>query len=67
MQHVFKEASIWDIPLLKPRFSCGVEHTILDSGLNVADTLVRSLDFFSDGGTCENGLIHVDGNALSFR
>ncbi len=59
-QHLFKEASIWDIPLVKPRFTCAINPTLLKrGGVDVADTLRYSLDFFTRGGTCTNGQIDV--------
>ena len=60
-QHLFKEESIWDIPLVKPRFTCAINPTVLRQrkDLDVADVLGDSLDFFSRGGKCENGQIDV--------
>ena len=54
-QHLFKDASIWEIPLVKPRFSCSldVSHGVED----LAGALRRNLDFFTQGGTCENGMM----------
>lgn len=58
--HLFKKVSIWDVPLVKPPFSCGVDPAVLGSGADVADALDRSLRMLSTGGACEDGLIHVD-------
>lgn len=54
-EHLFKEASIWEIPLVKPRFSCSLDAT--SSVNDVATALRRNLDFFTQGGTCENGMM----------
>lgn len=69
-QHLFKEASIWDIPLVKPRFTCAINPTLMrrrarpaQQDLDVADVLRNSLDFFSKGGKCPNGQIDVKPNA----
>ena len=60
-QHLFKEESIWDIPLVKPRFTCAINPMVLRQreDLEVADVLAANLDFFSRGGKCQNGLINV--------
>eukprot|EP00903_Cladosiphon_okamuranus_P009984 g9470.t1 len=60
-QHLFKETSIWDIPLVKPRFTCAISPTILRQrdDVDAADLLEDSLDFFSRGGKCPNGQIDV--------
>lgn len=65
-KHLFKTASIWDIPLVKPRFACAVEPKVLESqgDEQVAEVLVRSLDFFTKGGACEDGLIVVDSDLV---
>lgn len=59
-QHLFKAASIWDIPLVKPRYTCALNPMMKQSdlqGLDVASILQSNLDFFSKGGTCLNGVI----------
>lgn len=68
-EYLFKEVSIWDIPLVKPRFTCAVDPALLRnhastgaawgerSSFDVAHVLQDSLDFFSKGGTCPNGQI----------
>lgn len=54
-EHLFKAASIWEIPLVKPRFSCSLVAT--QSVDDVAGVLRRNLDFFTQGGKCENGMM----------
>ncbi|CAN0334430.1 unnamed protein product, partial [Ectocarpus sp. 12 AP-2014] len=57
-QNLFKEASIWDIPLVKPRFTCTIAADKLDSASpKTAQVLQSSVDFFANGGKCANGLI----------
>lgn len=56
-QHLFQEASIWDIPLVKPRFTCAIALALEPDSLRAATTLQNNLDFFSRGGKCEDGLI----------
>lgn len=57
-QHLFKEASIWNIPLVKPRYTCAIAPAQLETGSpKTAEALQSNLDFFSKGGQCANGLI----------
>ncbi|CAM9587062.1 unnamed protein product [Ectocarpus sp. 6 AP-2014] len=57
-QNLFKEASIWDIPLVKPRFTCTIAADKLDSASpKTAEALQSIVDFFAIGGKCANGLI----------
>lgn len=60
-QNLFKEASIWDIPLVKPRFTCAISPAILRQrdDVDVTGVLEDSLDFFARGGKCPNGQIDV--------
>lgn len=55
--NLFKTASIWEIPLVKPRFTCEIYPLTSVENAAVAGILQRSLDFFAMGGACENGLI----------
>ncbi|CAM9900724.1 unnamed protein product [Ectocarpus fasciculatus] len=58
-QNLFKEASIWNIPLVKPRYTCAIAPAQLEPGNpNTAEVLQSNLDFFSKGGKCANGLIN---------
>ncbi|CAM9945112.1 unnamed protein product [Ectocarpus sp. 12 AP-2014] len=57
-QNLFKEASIWDIPLVKPRFTCTMVADKLEStSRKTAQVLQSSVDSFANGGKCANGLI----------
>ncbi|CAN0343563.1 unnamed protein product [Ectocarpus sp. 12 AP-2014] len=59
-QNLFKEASIWDVPLVKPRYACAIAPAQLKPrSPNTAEVLQSNLDFFSKGGKCANGLIDV--------
>ncbi|CAM9164100.1 unnamed protein product [Ectocarpus sp. 6 AP-2014] len=55
--HLFQTASIWEIPLVKPRFTCELDPVSSADESDVADILQRNLDFFAMGGTCEGGVI----------
>ncbi|CAM9328797.1 unnamed protein product, partial [Ectocarpus sp. 12 AP-2014] len=60
--HMFKHASVWDVPLVKPRFLCSVNLVLAKQGYDVARELNRFADF-SDGGRgkkCEMGYLPLD-------
>lgn len=61
-QNLFKAASVWDIPLMKPRFACAIPNptTLPEEDEARAGALERSLEFFRMGGSCENGLVALD-------
>ena len=54
--------SVWDIPLMKPRFACAIPNptALPRDDAARADALSRSLDFFRMGGACENGLVALE-------
>eukprot|EP00752_Nemacystus_decipiens_P007288 g6521.t1 len=56
-KHLFQAASIWEIPLVKPRFACEIYPSRSVEEAEVAGVLRRNLDFFAMGGTCEGGTI----------
>eukprot|EP00904_Undaria_pinnatifida_P010718 jgi/Undpi1/6777/HiC_scaffold_21.g09255.m2 len=61
-QHLFKTASIWEIPLVKPRFTCTVDKPVVhaDAGLGDLGVILQAnLDFFTHGGTCDGGYIDM--------
>lgn len=61
-RNLFKTVSIWDIPLLKPRYTCTIDPALERSELTnpaFVSELKSNLDFFAKGGTCESGLIDM--------
>lgn len=57
-KNLFKAASIWEIPLVKPRYTCNVAPKFLaTSSDEVAGVLQDNLDFFARGGKCDSGVI----------
>ena len=46
-EHLFKAASIWEIPLVKTHFSCSLELDVAHSVDDVASVLRHNLDFFT--------------------
>ena len=62
--HMFEPASIWDIPLVKPRFACSFDMSPVNSGYDVAKELELHLGHFQHGGACETGFIPFDNGSL---
>lgn len=63
-RHMFQRASIWDIPLVKPRFGCAFDITLSAHGYDVAAELRAQLGHFMSGGKCDRGFIGLSRNAL---
>lgn len=57
--HMFQPASIWDIPLVKPRFGCAFDISMAAKGYDVAAALEAQLSHFVSGSSCERGFIHM--------
>jgi len=49
LAHVFKERSVWDIPLVKPHFSCLMDVGPSLQGLDVAEQLGKWMEGFRRG------------------
>lgn len=47
--HLFKAASVWDVPLLKPRFGCIVDLSPTLEGYDVAGPLAKRVEAFHHG------------------
>lgn len=62
--HMFRRASIWDIPLVKPRFGCSFDISMAAKGFDVATELNAHLGHFISRGTCERGFIALNKEAL---
>ncbi|CBJ32724.1 expressed unknown protein [Ectocarpus siliculosus] len=58
--HMFQKASVWDIPLVKPRFSCVIDISMAAKGYDVAAALEEQLSHFVSGSPCAWGSIHLD-------
>lgn len=58
-QHLFKAASIWDIPLVKPRFSCSLGPWVDLSENDLSAELRKQLDALMHGAACESGYMTI--------
>eukprot|EP00903_Cladosiphon_okamuranus_P008170 g7869.t1 len=59
MRHMFEPASIWDIPLVKPRFGCAFDMSMAVQGYDMAAALDDQLRHFMSGTACDLGFIHI--------
>lgn len=63
--HLFMQASIWDIPLVKSPFSCSVDLSLSVAGYDIAIELQQYLEAFRRGARCDRGYIAVQPALLS--
>lgn len=61
---MFQRASIWDIPLVKPRFGCAFDIALSVHGYDVAAELRAQLGHFVSGGKCDRGFVALRQDAL---
>lgn len=66
-QNLFSVPSIWDVPLVKPRFGCTIDTSLSASGYDVASWLTKSLDAFKYGAKCELGFKAVEPSDLAVK
>lgn len=60
--HMFEDAKIWDIPLVKPRFGCSANLALSRQGYDVASELEKILG--TSGHHCENGFLDLERSTL---
>ncbi|CAM9769234.1 unnamed protein product [Ectocarpus sp. 6 AP-2014] len=65
--HFFEEKSIWDIPLVKPHFSCALDIKPSLQGLDVAEKIRKWLDSFRHGARCERGFVKMHKKHLNTK
>lgn len=63
-QHLFPAASISEIPLVKPRFSCAVPPDFDVENIDLAHELSRLLDAHFRRGTCGSALLATEARPL---
>lgn len=66
-QNLFSVPSIWDIPLVKPRFGCSVDTSLSEIGYDVASWLTKNVDAFKYGAKCELGFKEVEPSELAIK
>ncbi|CAM9163653.1 unnamed protein product, partial [Ectocarpus sp. 8 AP-2014] len=66
-RNLFSNATIWDIPLLRPRFGCSFDVSLSLKGYVLADAMTKELDGFKTGSTCELGFKPVEVSQLGVK
>eukprot|EP00904_Undaria_pinnatifida_P002830 jgi/Undpi1/12548/HiC_scaffold_6.g02217.m1 len=62
--HLFQTVSIWNIPLIKPPFSCAVDPSLSLAEYYLFVESMRHLNALVDGATCESGFIALERQGL---
>lgn len=66
-RHIFEDVSVWDVPLVKPLFSCSVDVSLSMEGYDVAASLRERLNAFSHGARCDEGFLRLDRAGLQTK
>ncbi|CAB1106307.1 unnamed protein product [Ectocarpus sp. CCAP 1310/34] len=66
-EHLFLEDSIWDIPMVKPRFGCSFDTSLTRDGYDVGGMIAKELEGFKLGASCERGFKPVDRSKLDLK
>eukprot|EP00903_Cladosiphon_okamuranus_P019502 g17934.t1 len=67
VQNLFVHQSIWDVPLVKPRFGCNYDIVLSVLGYDVSERLVKELESFKLGLKCERGFREVHPFELNIK
>ncbi|CAN0000310.1 unnamed protein product [Ectocarpus sp. 6 AP-2014] len=66
-QNLFSEASIWDVPMVKPRFGCSFDRSLGNQGYDMGEILAKELEAFKLGASCERGFKAIEVSSLSVK
>lgn len=66
-QNLFSVPSIWDIALVKPRFSCNIDLSLSERGYDVAEWLAKQVDAFKFGAKCEQGFKFIPTSEVNVK
>lgn len=66
-ENLFSAASIWDIPLVKPRFGCSFDTALSLMGYRVGDFIANALEAFKLGAKCELGFKSFEASDLQVK
>ena len=66
-RNISGEPTIWDVPLLRPRFGCSIDLTLSLQGYDVAHQLSNHIDEFKNGAQCKHGFVAVDPGTLKLK
>lgn len=65
--HLFAQASIWDIPVVKAPFSCRVDLSLSVAGYDLATELQGWLHAFRHGARCDRGFVEIPESRLAAK
>ncbi|CAM9281830.1 unnamed protein product, partial [Ectocarpus fasciculatus] len=66
-QNLFSEASIWDVPMVKPRFGCSFDRSLGRQGYDMGEILAKELEGFKLGASCERGFKAIEVSAMGVK
>ncbi|CAN0188924.1 unnamed protein product, partial [Ectocarpus sp. 13 AM-2016] len=66
-QNLFSEASIWDVPMVKPRFGCSFDRSLGNQGYDMGEIFAKELEAFKLGASCERGFKAVEVSSLGVK
>ncbi|CAB1112782.1 unnamed protein product [Ectocarpus sp. CCAP 1310/34] len=66
-KNLFSDASIWDIPLIQPRFGCAFDTSLSLKGYDMASVMAKELEAFKFGASCELGFESVEISELGVK
>lgn len=64
---MFEAASIWDIPLVKPRFGCNFDPGLSVQGYDLGERVAKEFEAFKLGNKCETGFRAVQPSELNIK
>lgn len=64
---MFATTSIWDIPLLKPRFGCNIDPALSLQGYDLGERVAKEFEAFKLGHKCETGFRNVHPSELNIK
>eukprot|EP00903_Cladosiphon_okamuranus_P017929 g16497.t1 len=67
VENLFVHQSIWDVPLIKPRFGCNYDTSLSLSGYDLSERTAKDLESFKVGLKCERGFREVDSSDLNVK
>ncbi|CAB1112818.1 unnamed protein product [Ectocarpus sp. CCAP 1310/34] len=66
-QNLFSEASIWDVPMVKPRFGCSLDRSLGNQGYDMGEIFAKELEALKLGASCEQGFKAVEVSSLDVK
>lgn len=67
VQHLFGATSIWDIPLVKPRFGCNFDPALSLQGYDLSERVTKEFESFKLGNKCDTGFRTIHPSELNIK